>query len=125
MTRGPRPTSHTPWVPVPGCRKSEPPHAPVVRFLGATAEDREGDFLNQRSGIEAPRAWLDETTRHGGRESVSFGIKYGSWRDRRRIDGEYVSRHTEATRQSPTRLLAPPAGSHPPLMWAQGPLSVP
>jgi hypothetical protein len=40
MTRGPRPTGHTPWVPDPGCGKSEPPHAPIVRLLGATTEHR-------------------------------------------------------------------------------------
>jgi hypothetical protein len=34
MTWGPRPTSHTPWVSVPGCRKVEPPLAPVPRLLG-------------------------------------------------------------------------------------------
>jgi hypothetical protein len=84
-----------------------------------------GDFLNQCSGTEAPHAWPDATTRCGGRGSVSRGDKYGSWRDRRWIDGEYVSRRTEAACKSPIRLLAPPAGSHPPLRWAQGPLSVP
>jgi hypothetical protein len=36
----PDPTGHTPWVPNFGCGKSEQPHAPVVRLLGAAAEDR-------------------------------------------------------------------------------------
>jgi hypothetical protein len=57
-------------------------------------------FLNQCSGIEAPRAWPDETTRHGGHGPVSRENKYGSWLDRRQIDGKYVSRRTEAARQS-------------------------
>jgi hypothetical protein len=104
MTRGPGPTSHTPWVSVPGCRKGEPPHAPVARFLGATTEDREGDFLNQCSGIEAPRAWPGETIRRGGRGSVSRGDRHGSWHDRRQIGGDYVSKRTEAARQSPIKL---------------------
>jgi hypothetical protein len=43
--------SHTPWVSGPGCREGEPPHAPVVRLLGAAAEDREGDFLNRCNSI--------------------------------------------------------------------------
>jgi hypothetical protein len=104
MTRGSRPTSHTPWVPIPRCRKSEPPHVPVVRPLEATSEDREGNFLNQCSSIEAPRAWPDETTRRGGRWSVSRGGKYGSWHGLRRIGGEYVSKRTKAARQSPIKL---------------------
>jgi hypothetical protein len=120
MTWGPRPTSHTPWASVPECRKSEPPLMPVLRLLGAVVEDREGEFLNQRSGIEAPRAWPCETIRCGGR-----GDRYGSWRDRRRVGGDYVSKHTEAARQSPIKLWPPPAGSYPPLRWARGPLSIP
>jgi hypothetical protein len=47
--RGPGPTSHTPWVSVPGCKKVKPTLVPVLRLLGATAEDREGNFSNQRS----------------------------------------------------------------------------
>jgi hypothetical protein len=31
---------HTPQVLDPGCGKSEPLHAPVLRFLGAATEDR-------------------------------------------------------------------------------------
>jgi hypothetical protein len=46
----------------------------------SAAEDREGDFLNQCSGIEVPCAWPDETTRSRGRGSVSHGDRYGSWR---------------------------------------------
>jgi hypothetical protein len=51
--------------------------------------------------------WPDETSRPGGRGSVSRGDKYGSWRDQGQIDDEYVSRRTKAARQSPIRLLAP------------------
>jgi hypothetical protein len=61
--------SHPPWVPVPGCREVEPPLTPVLRPLGAVVEDREGDFLNQGSGIEAPRTWPSETIKHGGHGS--------------------------------------------------------
>jgi hypothetical protein len=104
MTRGPRPTSHTLWASVPRCRKSEPPLVPVLRLLGAAAEDREGDFLNQCSGIEAPHAWPGETIRRGGRGSVSRGDIHGSWRDRRRSGGDNVSKRTEAARQSPIKL---------------------
>jgi hypothetical protein len=104
MTRGPRPTSHTPWVLVPGCRKSKPPLVPVLRLLGAAVEDREGDFLNQCSGIEAPRVWLGETIWRGGRELVSCRDRHGRWRDQRRIGGDYVSKRTEAARQSPIKL---------------------
>jgi hypothetical protein len=51
MTRGPRPTSHTPWASVPRCRKSEPPLAPVLRLLGAATEDREGDFFKTNAAV--------------------------------------------------------------------------
>jgi hypothetical protein len=103
MTRGLSPTSHT-RVSVPGCRKSELPLAPVLRLLGAATEDREGDFLNQCSGTEAPRAWPSETIRRGGRGSVSRGDRHGSWHDRRWIGGDYVSKRTEAAHQSPIKL---------------------
>jgi hypothetical protein len=73
MTWGPRPTGHTPWASVPGCRKSEPPIAPVLRLLGAAAEDKEGDFINQCSGIEAPRAWPSETIRRGAASQSAAG----------------------------------------------------
>jgi hypothetical protein len=104
VTRGPRPTSRTPWASVPGCRKSEPPLAPVLRLLGAAAEEREGDFLNQCSGIEAPHAWPRKTIKGGGHRSVSRRDRHGRWRDQRRIGGDYVSKHTEAARQSPVKL---------------------
>jgi hypothetical protein len=87
----------------------------------------EGNFLNQCSGNEAPRAWPDGTTRRGSHGSVSRGDIYGSWRDRRWIDGGCVSRRVETARQSPIKpcrskvqVLAPPAGSHHPLRWARG-----
>jgi hypothetical protein len=104
LTRGPGPTSHTPWASVPGCRKVEPSLAPVLRLLEAAVEDREGEFLNQRSGIEVPRAWPGETIRHGGHGSVSHGDRHGSWRDRRQTSRDYVSQRTEAACQSPIRL---------------------
>jgi hypothetical protein len=85
-------------------QKGEPPLAPALCLLGAAAEDREGDFLNQCSGIEVPRAWPGKTIRHGGRGSVSRGDRHGSWRDRRWIDSDYVSKCTEAARQSPIKL---------------------
>jgi hypothetical protein len=85
---------------VPGCSKSEPPLTPVLRLLGATAEDREGDFLNQCSDIEAPHVWPGKTTRRGGRGSVSRGDRHGSCRDQRRIGGDYVSKRTKAAQSS-------------------------
>jgi hypothetical protein len=60
-------------VPVPKCRKGKPPHAPVARFLGAAVEDREGDFLNQCSGIEAPRVWPGKTIRRGAAGQSAAG----------------------------------------------------
>jgi hypothetical protein len=77
MAWGPGSTSDTFCVPDFGCGKSKSPRAFVVRLLGAAAEDK-GNILNQGSGNEAHRAWLDETTRHGGHESVSRGDRYGS-----------------------------------------------
>jgi hypothetical protein len=64
-------------------------------------------FQNQCNGIEAPRAWPDETIMHGGRRSISRGDKCGSWRDRRWTSSDYVSKRTEAAHQSPTRLFGP------------------
>jgi hypothetical protein len=104
LARGPGPTSHTPWVPVPGCEEGEPPHAPVLRLLEAVAEDREGNFSNQCRSIEAPRTWPCETIMRGGRGSVSRGDRHGSWRDRRRTGSDYVSKRTEAVRQSPVKV---------------------
>jgi hypothetical protein len=45
--------------------------------------------MRQQQGA---RAWPDKTTRRGGHGSVSCGDRYGGRRDRRGIDGEYVSR---------------------------------
>jgi hypothetical protein len=73
LTWGPGPMSHTPWASVPGCRKVEPPLASVLHLLEAAAENGEGEFLNQRNGIEAPRAWPGETIRHRGHGSVNHG----------------------------------------------------
>jgi hypothetical protein len=40
----------------PGCGEGEPPLTPALRLLGAVAEDIEGNFSNQCSGIKAPHA---------------------------------------------------------------------
>jgi hypothetical protein len=96
--------SHTPWASVSEYRKSESLLAPVLCPLGAVAEDREGNFSNQCSGIEAPRAWPGKTIMRGGRGSVSRVYRRGSWRDRRRTGSDYVSKRTEAARQSPVKL---------------------
>jgi hypothetical protein len=104
LARDPGPTSRTPWVPVPGCEEGEPPHAPVLRLLEAVAEDREGNFSNQCSGIEVPRAWPSKTIMRGGRGSVSRGDRRGSWRARRWTCSDYVSKRLEAVCQSPAKL---------------------
>jgi hypothetical protein len=98
------PTSHTPWASVSECRKSEPPLVPLLCLLGAATEDKKGEFLNRCRNIEAPRAWPGETIRRGGHGSVSRRDRCGSWRDRRRTGGDYVSKRTEAARQSPIKL---------------------
>jgi hypothetical protein len=54
MTRGPGSTSHTVCVPDFRCGKSEPPHAPVVRFLGAAAEDKRYFFKPMQRQQGAP-----------------------------------------------------------------------
>jgi hypothetical protein len=95
--------SHTPWAPVPGCREVEPPLTPALRHPGAAVEDREGNFSNQCSCIEVPRAWPDETIMRGGSGSVSRGDRRGSWRDRRRTGSDYVSKRMEAARRSPIK----------------------
>jgi hypothetical protein len=43
--------SHTPWASVSECRKSKPPLAPVLRLLGAAAEDRKGEFLKTNAAV--------------------------------------------------------------------------
>jgi hypothetical protein len=73
LTRGPKPTSHTPWASVSEYRKSEPPLALKLCLLGAVAEDREGNFLNQCSGIEAPRAWPGKTIMRGVAGQLAAG----------------------------------------------------
>jgi hypothetical protein len=81
LTLGLGPTSHPPWAPAPGCREVEPPLAPVLHLLGAIVEDTEGEFLNQGTGIEAPRAWPGETIKHGAAGLVSHEDRRGSWHD--------------------------------------------
>jgi hypothetical protein len=73
VTRGPGPTSHTPWALVSEYRKSEPPLAPILHLLGATAEDSEGNFSNRCSGIEAPRTWPGETIMRGATGQSAAG----------------------------------------------------
>jgi hypothetical protein len=87
------------WV-----QEVEPPLVSVLCLLGAAAEDREGNFSNQCNSIEAPRAWPGETIMCGGRGSVGRRDRRGSWRDRRRTGSDYVSKHTEAARQSTFKL---------------------
>jgi hypothetical protein len=62
------------------------------------------NFQNQCSGIEAPHVWPGKTIKCGGHESVSRGDMRGSWHDRRRTSSGYVSKRTEAARQSPIKL---------------------
>jgi hypothetical protein len=59
LARGLRPTSHTPWVPAPGCGEGEPPLASVPRLLGTATEDREGEFSKpmQRYRGASRMAW--------------------------------------------------------------------
>jgi hypothetical protein len=62
---------HTLWVLDPGCRKSEPPPAPVVRLLGAATEDRRNFFKPMQRYRGAPHVarrnhqawgpWLSQT----------------------------------------------------------------
>jgi hypothetical protein len=96
---------------VPEYREVELSLAPVLRPLGAAAEDREGNFSNQCSGIEAPRAWPGKTIMRGGRGSVSRGDRRGSWRDRRQTTSANAQKR-RANRQSsfgPTcRLVSSP-----------------
>jgi hypothetical protein len=51
LTRGAGPTSHTPWASVSEYRKSEPSLAPVLRLLGAVAEDGEGNFFQTNAAV--------------------------------------------------------------------------
>jgi hypothetical protein len=85
MTRGPGPTSHPPWAPVPGCRKVEPSLVPVPRLLGAATEDKEGEFskLMQRYRGTPRVAQTNHQVRRP-RVSQPWDTR-GSWRDRRQI----------------------------------------
>jgi hypothetical protein len=90
------------------------------RFLGAEKSNRRSrqyrvslsppqktekvNFQNQCSGIKAPRAWPGETIKCEGHGSASRWDRRGSWRDRRRTGSDYVSKRTEAARQSPIKL---------------------
>ena len=51
MTRGPGPTGHIAGALAFECEEGEPPRAPVARFLGDAAEDREGKFLKTNAAV--------------------------------------------------------------------------
>jgi hypothetical protein len=101
---GPRPTNHPPRASVPGYREVEPSLATVLCSLSTAAEGEKAIFQNQCSGIEAPRTWPNKTIKCGSHGSVSRGDMRGSWRDRRRVGSDYVSKRTEAARQSSIKL---------------------
>jgi hypothetical protein len=114
LAQGPGPTSHPPWVSVPGCREVEPPLTPVLRPLGPVAQDREGEFLNQRSSIEAPRAWPSETIMRGatGQPAAGTDVAVGVIEGRLAVITSANARKRCANRQSsfgPTcRLVSSP-----------------
>jgi hypothetical protein len=105
MTQGGGFTSHTVCVPDFGCRKSEPPCKPpraIVHPLRAAAEDK-----RLCSGNEAPRAWLEETTRRGavGQSAMETdmavdvtegGLTAGASADALKRRANYRSDHVEA-----------------------------
>jgi hypothetical protein len=100
LMRGPGPTSHPPWAPVPGCREVKPLLAPVPRLLRASAEDRK----IFKTDAATPRAWPNKSIKCGGHESVSRGDRRDSWRDRGRTGSNYASEHTEAAHPSTIQL---------------------
>ena len=105
MTRGPGSTSHTCCVPDFGCGKSKPPRElprTIAHLLGAAAEDK-----RLCSGNEAPRAWLEETTRRGavGQSAMETdmavdvtegGLTAGASADALKRRANYRSDHVEA-----------------------------
>jgi hypothetical protein len=94
-TGGARPTSHSPWASVSVCEEGEPPRlfipaetnspvsntrarahesstlgpGPLVQRSRTAARASTMPPQGQRSGIEAPRAWADETIKYGGHGS--------------------------------------------------------
>jgi hypothetical protein len=104
LARGPGPTSHPPWAPVPEYREVEPPLAPVPRILGATAEDGEVEFSKPMQRLEAPRAWPNKAIKCGGHGSVSRGDRRGSRSDQGRTGSNCTSGRAEAANQSPNKL---------------------
>jgi hypothetical protein len=66
-------------------------------------EGKEEKIYPQIQGV-TPRAWPGETIMRGGHGSVSRGDRYGSWHDRRRSGSDYISKRTEAARQSSVKL---------------------
>jgi hypothetical protein len=101
---GPRPTSHTPWAPVPAYREVALPLAPVPRLLGATAEDREVKFSKPMQHLEAPRAWPNKTIKCGGQGSVSRRDMCGNRRDQGWTDSNCINGRAGAASQSPIKL---------------------
>jgi hypothetical protein len=43
--QGLEPTSHPPWVSIPGCREVKPPFATILRSLITAARRQKGEFL--------------------------------------------------------------------------------
>jgi hypothetical protein len=135
--------SHAVGVPVSECEKGEPPREErtAVHDRAPPRGRYEGIFLTEAAATRHPAHDPMEPP-DMGRGSVSRGDRYGSCRDRRQINSARidrraelmwcVSRRAKMAPQSPVmpcwrevQVLAPPAGSHPPLRWARGPLSVP
>jgi hypothetical protein len=101
---GPMPTCHAPGAPVSGCRKVAPPLAPILRLLGAVAEDWEDKFSKLVHRLEAPHAWPSKDIKCGGHGPVSHGDKRDSRHDHRRTDSNCINGRAGAASQSPIRL---------------------
>jgi hypothetical protein len=99
MTRGPRPTSHTPWVSDLGCGKSEPPLAQVLRLLGAVVEDRRTFLKPMQRYRGAPCVARQNHQAWGatGQSAAGTYMAVGVTEGRLTVS---ASARTEATRQS-------------------------
>jgi hypothetical protein len=110
-------------APVPKCSEVEPPLAPVLRLLGASAEDKKNFKTNaavSRHPAHGPaKASSAEVT---GQSAAGTDVAVGVFED-----GLAVISPASAQNSAPidNPALAPPAGSYPPLRRARGPLSVP
>jgi hypothetical protein len=93
---------HTPWVPDPGCRKSEPPPAPVVRLLGAATEGRRKFFKTNAAISRRPAhgpakpLGVGATGQSAAGTNMAVGVTEGGLT-------VSASAHTETTRQSPNK----------------------